>query len=128
MHKKQIGAQKATDVAELELGDFQRFMNINNTGMFLVTKHATITMRAQEALPVSASNAMRGATRGSIVNVASGNSLVAVAGLMPYTTSKHAVLGMTKTAGKSLFSRKCQNGTGGRVAWDLQAGMVWLTW
>lgn len=43
--------------------------------------------------------------RGSIVNLGSVNSYVGVPGMMPYTASKHAVIGITKTAGMlySLF-------------------------
>lgn len=38
--------------------------------------------------------------RGSIINVASTSGLVAGPGMLAYTGSKHAVLGMTKVAGK----------------------------
>lgn len=88
------------DIAELSLAEFQRFLDVNNTGMFLVTKQASILMRGQPEIHVSASNPNRGATRGAIVNIASANSLVAVAGLLPYTTSKHAALGLTKNSGE----------------------------
>lgn len=39
--------------------------------------------------------------RGSIVNLGSLNSYISVPGMLPYTTSKHAVIGLTKSAGKS---------------------------
>ncbi|TVY69021.1 Gluconate 5-dehydrogenase [Lachnellula suecica] len=38
------------------------------------------------------------AQRGAIVNAASVNSLLSLPGSVPYTTSKHAVMGITKTA------------------------------
>lgn len=40
--------------------------------------------------------------RGSIVNLASGHSFVALPGVTSYATSKHAVMGVTKTAALDL--------------------------
>lgn len=100
LHMWQIGAQQATDIASLSLSEFQRFLDVNATGMFLVTREASIVMRAQQSQPVSPSIPGRGSTRGSIVNLGSASSLVATAGILPYTTSKHAALGLTKNSGK----------------------------
>ncbi|KAI1192463.1 NAD(P)-binding protein [Nemania serpens] len=93
-----IGAQQATDIASLSLAEYQRFLDVNATGTFLVTKHASILMRGQDNVPVVASQPGRGSTRGVIVNLGSGSSMVATAGVLPYTTSKHAVLGLTKNS------------------------------
>jgi NAD(P)-dependent dehydrogenase (short-subunit alcohol dehydrogenase family) len=76
---------------------------VNATGTFLVTRQASIAMRAQEAKPVvvhpdGGGTASRGTTRGAIVNTASASSLVATRGVLAYTTSKHAVLGLVKNA------------------------------
>ncbi|KAI5918406.1 NAD(P)-binding protein [Camillea tinctor] len=90
-----IGAQEGTDVTKLSVAEFQRFLNVNAGGMFLVTREASIAMRAQEPLSISAT---KGTTRGAIVNVASASSVVATPGLLAYTTSKHAVLGLTKNS------------------------------
>lgn len=100
----QIGVQEAKDIANLSVAEFQRFLDVNATGMFLVTKHASIRMREQEPRAVSASNVGRGTTRGAIVNLGSGSSLVASAGVLPYTASKHAALGLTKNSGEPLSS------------------------
>lgn len=97
---QKIGVQTAVDIASLSLSEFQRFLDVNTTGMFLVTREASITMRAQELLPVSESSTGRGKTRGSIVNLGSANSIVAVPGVLPYTASKHAVLGLSKNSGE----------------------------
>ncbi|KAF7539878.1 hypothetical protein G7054_g1807 [Neopestalotiopsis clavispora] len=99
----QIGAQGAADVANLSRSEFQRFLEVNATGTFLVTRQASIAMRAQEAKPVVVhpdgdGTASRGTTRGAIVNTASASSLVATRGVLAYTTSKHAVLGLVKNA------------------------------
>ncbi|MFP1631963.1 SDR family NAD(P)-dependent oxidoreductase [Zhengella sp. ZM62] len=63
--------------------DFDRVMAINVRGVFLGMKHA---------LPVIARQG------GAVVNTASLGSYVATRNLSPYTASKHAVMGLTKTA------------------------------
>ncbi|ROT38903.1 NAD(P)-binding protein [Sodiomyces alkalinus F11] len=93
-----IGAQEGVDIAGISLAEFQRFLDVNTTGMFLVTREASILMRAQEPLPVSISSPGRGVSRGSIVNLGSGCSVIATPGILPYTTSKHAVLGLCKNS------------------------------
>ncbi|GJC93321.1 3-alpha-(Or 20-beta)-hydroxysteroid dehydrogenase [Colletotrichum higginsianum] len=95
-----IGAQEATDIAGLSLSEFQRFLNVNTTGLFLVTREASIAMRAQKPVSVLPSDVKpdRGTTRGAIVNLGSATSMVATAGVLAYTTSKHAALGLTKNS------------------------------
>ncbi|KAF2177783.1 NAD(P)-binding protein [Zopfia rhizophila CBS 207.26] len=93
-----IGAQQPADIASLTLTDFQRFQDVNTTGTFLVTKEASVVMRAQKLRPVSESSPLRGNTRGSIVNLGSASSMTAAWGVLPYTTSKHATLGLTKNS------------------------------
>ncbi|KAI1771742.1 hypothetical protein F4818DRAFT_202596 [Hypoxylon cercidicola] len=93
-----IGVQQAKDIASLQLDEFQRFLDINTVGMFLVTKEVSIAMRAQESLPMSPSAPGRGTTRGAIVNLGSGSSMIATPGVLPYTTSKHAALGLSKNS------------------------------
>ncbi|MCJ1467227.1 hypothetical protein MMC07_005850 [Pseudocyphellaria aurata] len=93
-----VGVQDAADIASLSLAEFQRFLDINTTGMFLVTKEASIAMRAQEERPISPSNPGRGTTRGAIVNLGSASSLVASPGVLAYTAAKHAALGLTKNS------------------------------
>ncbi|KAJ8129629.1 hypothetical protein O1611_g4001 [Lasiodiplodia mahajangana] len=93
-----IGVQETTDITSLSMAEFQRFIDINASGMFLVTKEASIIMRSQENQPVSTSNPGRGTTRGCIVNLASASSLIASHGVLPYTVSKHAAVGLTKNS------------------------------
>ena len=57
-------------------------------------------MAAQEPLSYESRRyGKRSLGRGSIVNLGSANSHIAAPGMMPYTASKHAVMGITKTAG-----------------------------
>lgn len=68
----------------IALEDWNRVLAVNLTGVFLC-------MKAQ--IPV-----MRGAGKGSIVNMASGAGLIATPGLAAYCASKHGVIGITRTA------------------------------
>lgn len=97
---RQIGVRETSDIASLSLVEFQHFLDTNTTGMFLVTKEASIAMRAQEERPVSPSAPGRGTTRGAIVNLGSASSLVASPGVLAYTAAKHAALGLTKNSGE----------------------------
>ena len=68
-------------------------MAINTRGVFLGCKYALQQFLAQEPLPAS----LRGdRARGWIVNIASTAGLIALGGAPSYTTSKHAVMGLTK--------------------------------
>lgn len=62
---------------------FDRVMSINVRGAYLGLKHV---------LPV-----MIGQGRGAVVNVGSLGSFIGTRNLTPYTASKHAVLGMTRS-------------------------------
>ncbi|KAF8866591.1 NAD(P)-binding protein [Acephala macrosclerotiorum] len=80
-------------VHELQTSSFDNTMAINTRGVFLGCKYALQQFLAQEPLPASP----RGdRTRGWIVNVASTAGLIALGGAPSYTTSKHAVMGLTK--------------------------------
>lgn len=69
---------------EIDLGGFEHTLRTNLTSIFLCMKHEIRQMLAQGG--------------GSIVNTASGAGVVATPTLSPYCASKHAVLGLTKTA------------------------------
>jgi NAD(P)-dependent dehydrogenase (short-subunit alcohol dehydrogenase family) len=63
---------------------FDKVMSINARGVFLGLKHVMPVMIKQG--------------RGAIVNTASTGAYIGTRNLGPYTASKHAVLGLTKTA------------------------------
>jgi len=75
---------RVVDIVNTEVEDFDRVQRINVTGIFLGLKHVLPHMYAQKS--------------GSIVNTSSTAGFHATAGLSPYITSKHAVIGLTKTA------------------------------
>jgi NAD(P)-dependent dehydrogenase (short-subunit alcohol dehydrogenase family) len=70
---------------DIPLDGFEQTLAVNLVGVFLCMKHEIRQMLAQGG-------------GGAIVNTASGAGLIAVPGLSPYCASKHAVLGLTKTA------------------------------
>ncbi len=71
-------------VQEIGLEDFEHTLRVNLLGVFLCLKHELRVMQRQGA--------------GAVVNTSSGSGLIATPGLAPYCASKHAVLGLTKTA------------------------------
>lgn len=68
----------------VDVEDWNRTLAVNLTGVFLCMKHEIPRMQAQGG--------------GAIVNMASGAGLIATPGMSPYCASKHAILGLTKTA------------------------------
>jgi NAD(P)-dependent dehydrogenase (short-subunit alcohol dehydrogenase family) len=74
----------ACEAHEMSLAEFRRVLDLNVTGAFLCQR---------EALRV-----MYPAQRGTIVNMASIMGFTTGPGALQYTTSKHAVIGMTKAA------------------------------
>ncbi|KAL7619835.1 hypothetical protein AAE478_010380 [Parahypoxylon ruwenzoriense] len=87
-----------SDIASSDLESFRKVIDINVQGSFLVLKSVTGAMISQEPLANDTSLPTRGVTRGSIVNLASVASFVALPQAIPYVTSKHAVLGLTRNA------------------------------
>ncbi|KAG4433444.1 hypothetical protein IFR05_011070 [Cadophora sp. M221] len=81
--------------SEVPLEEFQKVMAVNCTGVYLCTKHELRQMMKQDSIEVEEGRVEQ---KGSIVNCASINSGMALPGTLPYTTAKHAVLGITRTA------------------------------
>ena len=67
--------------------------------MYLAVRAETAAMKSQEPRVVSRSNPQRGKTRGVVINLGSVASHIGAANASAYVTTKHAVLGLTKTAG-----------------------------
>ncbi|KAI1274050.1 NAD(P)-binding protein [Xylaria sp. FL0933] len=93
-----IGVQLAREVAEADVDEFRNMLNVHVTGSFLVLRAVSAAMKAQEAILLDASSPARGAGRGSIVMIGSASAFVATPGMIQYTGSKHAVLGLVKNA------------------------------
>lgn len=74
----------AKPVHELDLADWQRTVDVNLTGVFLCVKHEIAAMLKTGG--------------GAIVNTGSIASLVGLETAVEYVSSKHGVIGLTKTA------------------------------
>ena len=76
-------------------------MNVNAKGVMICTRAVSKVMLTQEPRTMKSRNGTRDIGRGSIINVGSANSYVALPGKVAYVSSKHAMMGITKTAGES---------------------------
>lgn len=76
-------------------------------------------MVLQEPRVVKGRNGSRSVGRGSIVNLASANSFVAMPAMVQYVSAKHALIGLTKTAGKEMQTPKHCYKLNSRTAIDL---------
>lgn len=72
------------ELTEIEAEDFKKIVDINITGVFYGLKHVLRAMKKQQS--------------GSIVNTASVAGLGGSPNLGPYSATKHAVIGLTKSA------------------------------
>lgn len=75
---------KAAPLHEIELEEWDRILNINLRGTFVCMKHELAQMVKQGG--------------GVVVNTSSGAGIRGVAGGASYAASKHALIGMTKSA------------------------------
>ncbi len=75
---------KAAPVAEIELDEWDRILDINLRGTFVCMKHELAQMVRQGS--------------GVVVNTSSGAGVRGVAGGAAYAASKHAIIGLTKSA------------------------------
>jgi NAD(P)-dependent dehydrogenase (short-subunit alcohol dehydrogenase family) len=75
---------KAASVAEIELDEWDRILDVNLRGTFVCMKHELAQMVRQGS--------------GVVVNTSSGAGIRGVAGGAAYAASKHAIISLTKSA------------------------------
>lgn len=75
-------------IDQLDIEDFKKVLDINVFGAVLGLKYVIPIMKKQKS--------------GSIINTSSVAGLGGTAGMSPYVTSKHGVIGLTKTAALEL--------------------------
>ncbi|CAM1505175.1 Fc.00g108120.m01.CDS01 [Cosmosporella sp. VM-42] len=91
-----IAMKHAGGAAFVQTVDWQRILDVNLTGTFFVLRAAARIMLQQE--PLRSGIDGRPIQRGSIVNFGSIQAVVGLPLSTAYTTTKHAVLGLTRTA------------------------------
>lgn len=72
-----------TEIDAMDTGVFRKVIDVNVTGVFLGLKYGIPLMKEHG---------------GSVVNVSSTAGIKGAAGMAPYIASKHAVIGLTRTA------------------------------
>jgi 2,5-dichloro-2,5-cyclohexadiene-1,4-diol dehydrogenase 1 len=77
-------AGKGVPLAEMSVTDWQRVIDVNQTGMFFCVKHEIAHMAKNGG--------------GAIVNMSSGSGVVASPNMADYVASKHGVVGLTRAA------------------------------
>jgi NAD(P)-dependent dehydrogenase (short-subunit alcohol dehydrogenase family) len=98
-----VDVAEYVSVTETSEADYDRVMDINAKGAFLVSKAVAKVMKEQEPKTVTLPrHGARDLGRGSIVNVASAASHGVVPAKLPYCVSKHALLGITRACGMHL--------------------------
>lgn len=89
-------------VADMPRDEWARILDVNVTGTFLCSRAAARAMSPGDAEPTEAATGPR-RRAGVIVNVASVDALAPSAeGLLHYTTSKHAIAGLTRSLAMEL--------------------------
>jgi len=82
------GIHKKEPAIECSVAEFERILRVNLTGTFIASQHVARVMREQQP------NAC--GVRGSILNIASVSSFMALADVTPYAASKTAIIGLTR--------------------------------
>ncbi|MCJ1390657.1 hypothetical protein MMC18_003518 [Xylographa bjoerkii] len=85
-------------MADSSVEDYDKVMDVNAKGTMLCVRAQLKAMLSQHSRSYTSRTGERDIGRGAIVNIASAMAHAAVPGRMAYTTSKHAVLGITKAA------------------------------
>ncbi|KAI0110205.1 NAD(P)-binding protein [Daldinia grandis] len=86
------------EISETGLDTLRRTFEVNVQGSFLVLKAATKVMASQKPVVIDESLPARGVSRGVIVNISSVVGHIGLPKIVQCVASKHAVIGLTKTA------------------------------
>ncbi|KAL8786714.1 MAG: hypothetical protein Q9195_008089 [Heterodermia aff. obscurata] len=93
-----VGVQKHLHVEDADAAEMNRFWQVNVMGTFNCVQAVTKVMKEQSVVTVSSRGRAREVGRGVILNLGSCNSYIATRDIVQYTTTKHAVMGLTKNA------------------------------
>ncbi|HEX7733261.1 MAG TPA: glucose 1-dehydrogenase [Ktedonobacteraceae bacterium] len=87
------GISHVGSILETSLADWERVMSVNATGVFLCAREGVRQMQAQEP------------AGGVIINLSSAAALIGVERRLPYSTSKGAVLALTRALAIDFVAR-----------------------
>ncbi|KAI5866013.1 hypothetical protein GGS23DRAFT_555044 [Durotheca rogersii] len=94
-----VGVQRHLPVDDADAAEMERFWRVNVMGSFNCIQAVTKVMKVQDvATVVTRTGRVREVGRGVILNIGSCNSYMATPHIVQYTTTKHAVMGLTKNA------------------------------
>ncbi|KAH8819263.1 hypothetical protein F5884DRAFT_743680 [Xylogone sp. PMI_703] len=93
-----VNVQHRLPTSEYPHSDYDRVLNINTRAVLLCMQEEIKAMGRQEPKTTPGVQNQSRAQRGSIINISSTTGLAPVQNIMPYNVSKHAVIGMTKSA------------------------------
>ncbi|KAL9123284.1 MAG: hypothetical protein Q9187_000156 [Circinaria calcarea] len=93
-----VGVREPREVAEASIEEFDLFWRVNVRGVLHCVQAVSKVMKQQSPITIAGRNGPRDVGRGVIINLGSCNSYVATHHIVQYTTSKHAVLGLTRNA------------------------------
>ncbi|PSN60582.1 NAD(P)-binding protein [Corynespora cassiicola Philippines] len=97
-----VGVQKPAPVDEADLEEMNRFWKVNVLGTLNCIKAVSKIMKLQKVRKSTTRGKTRDVGRGVILNLGSCSSFMATPEIVQYTTSKHAVMGMTKNTALDL--------------------------
>lgn len=101
VHSAGIGAHQPYSVLDMPQAEFDKFHAVNVGGTLNVIQAVSKQMLKQEPRSELARKGAK-TSRGSIVTLASCHSFAAARDMSQYTASKHAVLGLTRSAALDL--------------------------
>ncbi|KAJ5717727.1 hypothetical protein N7488_003373 [Penicillium malachiteum] len=78
--------------------EYEKILEINTKGTLICMQEEIAAMQKQSPVCTPGITNPRRAQRGSIINIASITGIAALQNMMPYNVSKHAVIGLTKSA------------------------------
>lgn len=94
-----IGVKEHQGVEEVDPETMDKFWKVNVLGTMHSMQVVAGIMKKQDVATFETRGSTREIGRGAILNVGSANSFMATPAVSPYVTTKHAVMGLTKSAG-----------------------------
>ncbi|CAI7565120.1 unnamed protein product [Penicillium bialowiezense] len=100
----QVSMNTAISLENLSMEEWERVNRVNVHGVLHCLQAVGKAMKSQPRVELPGRNCQRDGGRGSIVNIGSIHSFLSAPGTAQYTTSKHAMLGLTRSAAMDFAS------------------------